>query len=113
MSFTTYDINEVPEQFKGSLVRHSGSSGPAHVMYPNKNPSIVGVSPTTTFSFSYMPEFIGDSFSIVWDAYGDPSIVSVYTSDSPLDSLTHTYDSYGTYVIKMSSNVKSFKFPSK
>lgn len=115
MSFTAYELSDVPEQFVNSLVQHSNAAvgNTASMMYPNKNPQIVSISPTMSFSFAYMPEFDGDAFSIVWDAYGDSSIISIYTADSPLTSLTHTYDSYGTYVIKMSSNVKSLRFSSR
>ena len=83
MSFTAYELSDVPEQFVNSLIQHSNAAAgnTASMMYPNKNPQIFTVS-SLNFSFEAIndiehkklgqkPVFDGDELKIWWDANDD------------------------------------------
>lgn len=108
-AFTTSVFDEVPEDFKASLIQHTTSTGTASVMYPNLTASSNITTNDKKFSFPTKPTFNGEQFTIFWDVGQDDLALSTYDSSSPLSTLCHTYQDYGEHTIKFSSNVKSLR----
>lgn len=103
-AFTTTKYNDVPTEFRSSLIQHSTATGTATVMYPSE-PIDTKASTSKTFSFPRMPEFEGDNFTIAWDVGRDDDAIYTYSRTSTAANLTHEYSDYGEHIIKFSSNV--------
>lgn len=111
-AFTTTSYDDVPEEFKTSLIQHSTSSEKAALMYSVLTATPKVASTDKTFSFPAMPSFSGERFTIFWDVGQDDTALSTYDSSSPAASLCHTYESYGEHTIKFSTNVKNLQLQS-
>lgn len=64
-------------------------------------------STSKTISFVASPDFDGDTFSVGWDCRNIDGTISVYERGFNEQDLQHTYDEYGEYLVKFSTNVKN------
>ena len=101
-------MEDVPERYRSSLVQWGTTGNGSAYMAPLKSQARAVEDTTKTFTFSFTPEFSGDSFSICWDAENlNDQQLSVYQRGVQLSDYPHTYEEYGRHVIKFSSNVIS------
>ena len=106
-AYSTVDIDEVPENFRSSLIQHSTSSGSSTLMYPQPQYIQKHTSSGKIVHLNRNPSFTGDSFKVWWDLKNFPDKYEEFSTADPIYNHPHEYSEYGEYVIAFSINVVS------